>query len=328
MTTLDVFGVGNALVDTLVSVDDQFLAEHNIHKGIMTLVNSDEQAKLLHSLEQHKMELRSGGSAANTVIALANCGGTGCYTGKVAKDSNGDFYKQDMEKAGIIYEIPPSPKGSTGTCVVMTTKDAQRTMMTNLGISTNLSKSDINLDKLKISTFSYIEGYLWDGESTREASVFTMESAKQSGKKVAFTYSDPFCVNRYKEDFKKITKELVDVVFCNHEEAMALSETDEPEKAIQSIGDDNTDVFMTWGEKGALVYAKGNVSHIPGFPVQAVDTNGAGDAFAAGVLFALTHDYNLQDAAKWGNYVASRIVLEIGARLSYSLQDRVKEVLK
>lgn len=318
----DVFGVGNALVDTLVGVHPDVLQKIGIKKGIMTLVDTEEQSRHLEHLNEHTKELRSGGSAANTMISLANCGGTGFYTGKVAQDELGKFYKQDMEKAGIFFHSKPADSGKTGSCIVLTTPDADRTMLTNLAISTSLTKEDINTDHLNECKIAYVEGYLWDGENTKAASLHTMESAKKNGSKVAFTYSDPFCVNRSREDFLRLTKDYVDIAFCNHDEAMALSGTDNPEDAIVEMGSLCKLVFMTWGSKGAFVSVDGIIKPIAGFNVKnPVDSNGAGDAFAAGVLYGLTHGYSVEKACKWGNYVASKMIEEIGARLSIDLKE-------
>lgn len=227
-----------------------------------------------------------------------------------------------MEDAGIIFDVPAAKDGKTGTCVVLTTPDADRTMLTNLGISTSLSKQDIHEERLKDSQIAYVEGYLWDGQNTKEASVHTMEVAKKNGSKVAFTYSDPFCVNRSREDFVKLTQDFVDIAFCNHDEAMALTQTDNPEDAIMQLGTMCNLVFMTWGSRGAFIAVEGIVSPVTGFPVHSpVDSNGAGDAFAAGVLYGLTHGYSIAKSCKWGNYVASKMIMEIGARLSINLKE-------
>ncbi|MBE7413030.1 MAG: adenosine kinase [Leptospiraceae bacterium] len=327
MKKYDVFGVGNALVDTLVNIDKKFLEDSNIVKGVMTLVDSEKQGELLASLHEHKLELRSGGSAANTMIALANSGGTGCYTGKVANDANGEFYKKDMENAGINFEMEPANTGHTGTCVVLMTPDADRTMLTHLGISITLTSGDIGIENLKKSKVSYIEGYLWDGEDTKNASLHAMDISKKNGVKVAFTYSDPFCVKRAKADFIQITKEKADYIFCNHDEAMSLSEKNDPKEALAYIGSLCQTAFMTWGKEGAYFVDKGIITHVPGFPVNPIDTNGAGDAFAAGVLYGITQGYSLAKACRWGNYVASRIIMEIGARLSVKLMGRQEEIL-
>jgi len=323
----DVFGVGNALVDTLVSIDETFLTKKAITKGVMTLVDVHTQGELLASLHDHPMELRSGGSAANTMVALANCGGTGCYTGKVSSDTYGEFYKSDMEQAGIFFEVEPAEEGHTGTCVVLTTPDADRTMLTYLGISTALTASDIDVERLQQSQIAYIEGYLWDGEGTKQACIHTMATAKQANVKVAFTYSDPFCVNRSRAEFEALTQDYVDILFCNHEEAMALSQTDQPEAALDYLSHLAPLVFMTWGAKGAMIAHEGDKLPVAPFPVKPIDTVGAGDAFAAGTLYGLTHGYSLLKSARWGNYLASRVILEIGARLPYSTKGQQDDVL-
>ncbi|PJZ53450.1 adenosine kinase [Leptospira adleri] len=328
MKHYDVFGVGNALVDILVPTEDVFIKRLGFDKGIMTLVDAEKQAGVLNALEGSKRELRSGGSAANTMIAIANSGGTGTYTGKVSKDTYGEFYKKDMEEAGIFFEVAPEDKGHTGTCVVLTTPDAERTMLTHLGISITLQKSDIDVEKLKTSKISYIEGYLWDGPGTKEASLLTMEESKKNGVKVAYTYSDPFCVNRSREDFIRLTKDYFDIVFCNAEEAKALSQKEDKQEALKFIAGLAPLVFMTDSANGAFFAENGTISHVEGFPVKPLDTTGAGDCFAAGVLYGLTQGYNLQRATRWGNYVASRIVQEIGPRLGIKLMGRQDEILK
>ena len=185
----DVFGVGNALVDILAFVDDQFIVEHNIAKGSMTLVDAQQQGGLLNKLEGAELKLRSGGSAANTMIAIAMSGGNGYYAGKVAKDSHGEFYREDLVEAGIDFEVNPSQQaGPTGTSLILTTPDAERTMCTNLGVSTDLHADDIQLESLANSKFVYIEGYLWDGDHPRAASERAMECARSRGVPVAFTF--------------------------------------------------------------------------------------------------------------------------------------------
>lgn len=328
MKHYDVFGVGNALVDILAMTEDSFLSKLGWSKGVMTLVDAETQGKVLTELDGHRKELRSGGSAANTMIAIANSGGTGCYTGKVSEDAYGEFYKQDMEKAGILFEVKPAKEGHTGTCVVLTTPDAERTMLTHLGISTTLTKNDLDLERLKVSQYSYLEGYLWDGPSTKEACIVTMEESKKAGAKVSLTYSDPFCVNRSREDFIRLTKDYCDLVFCNAEEAKALAQTESKEDALKFVSGLCDFVMMTDGANGAFVTEKGKISHVGGFPAQKLlDTTGAGDSFAAGVLYGLTHGFSLEKSAKWGNYVASRVVQEIGPRLSVRLMGRQDEIL-
>ncbi|MCZ8155749.1 MAG: adenosine kinase [Leptospira sp.] len=328
MKKYDVFGVGNALVDIIAFIEPMFLEKQNITKGVMTLVDETRQGQILADLHEAKKELRSGGSAANTMIAIANSGGACAYSGKVTKDTYGEFYKKDMEEAGVFFETEPDLEGHTGTCVVLTTPDAERTMLTSLGISTSLAPADIDIERLKVSKFVYVEGYLWDGDSTKKASELAMSEAKKHNVKVAFTYSDPFCVNRSRDEFIHLTKEYVDVVFCNTEEGLALSGKTDPREAVEFISKLADYVFMTAGKDGAYVAEKGMISLVPGFPVKPIDTTGAGDAFAAGVLYGLTNGYSNKKAARWGNYVASRIVQEVGPRLTIKLMGRQDEILK
>ncbi len=326
---IDVFGVGNALVDILAMVGDNFLTTHKLDKGGMSLCDSTAQAALLHDLEGQSLEMKSGGSAANTMIAIAQSGGAGIYTGKVTGDPNGEFYQQDMVEAGIRFEVAHAPEASapTGTSLILTTPDAERTMCTHLGISTELSPSDINHEHLGQCKYCYIEGYLWDAELPRQASIGAMERAKQLGVKISFTFSDPFLVGRYSDDFRRITSEFCDAVFCNADEARQFCETESLDEAAQQIGEMVDLAFITDGANGCRVVVSGKLTQIPGFDVKAIDTVGAGDAFAGGALYGLTNGYSPEHAAKWGNYLASRVVTIHGARLLGSMRNDLKEVL-
>lgn len=324
----DVFGVGNALVDILAYVDDEFIAEHEVAKGSMTLVDPQRQGGLLNKLEGTDLQLRSGGSAANSMIAVAQSGGTGFYTGKVAKDSHGEFYRQDLIDAGVDFDVNPSKnEGPTGTSLILTTPDAERTMCTNLGVSTDLELDDIELEPLENSKFVYIEGYLWDGDQPRSASTHTMENAKSMNVPVAFTFSDMFLVERFGDDFRRIAKDLCDVVFANADEIRHFFGLTSLEECATQLGKLVQTGFITDGPNGCQVIHDGQARHVEGFAAKAVDTVGAGDAFAGGVLYGLTHGLDFADAARWGNYVASRVVQVHGARLEESVADQVDKVL-
>jgi sugar/nucleoside kinase (ribokinase family) len=327
----DVFGVGNALVDTLVFVEDDFLEKHQLAKGIMTLSEGDRQGDILYDLQDHTLELRSGGSAANTMYNIALSGGKAIYTGKVADDANGEFYRRDLQKAGIDFDVHPNSEkhGPTGTCVVLTTPDSQRTMCTHLGVSTQLEAGDIDVDQLRRSKMVYIEGYLWTGDSTRAASVAAMEAARKHGIKVAFTFSDPFLVNSFKDDFTQLVRDYCDIVFANADEARHFTGWQDMDAAVKEIAKLCELAFVTSGKEGAFVCEnKGDVVHREvGFPVKAVDSNGAGDAFAGGALYALSQGMGPAQAARWGNYMGSQIVQIHGARLQNSYVDHVKNIL-
>lgn len=325
----DVFGVGNAIVDTVAQVDDKLIADLEIAKGSMSLMDSESQAHVLGKLDHRNLKLASGGSAANTMVAIAQSGGTGVYFGKVAHDTNGEFYKQHMEDSGVMFPLPLAPEQSlpTGTCVVLITPDAERTMCTHLGISTTLTKSDIDLDLLAQSKCSYIEGYLWDAEEPRAACVEALEQSKKLGVRAAFTFSDAFLIDRFADDFHDVVSKYCDIIFCNTDEArqfFGIESVDECTTKMAAICDL---AFITDGADGCYVVENGVVTKVAGFPVKAIDTNGAGDAFAGGVLFGITSGMPAAQAAKWGNYFASRVVENIGPRIEASMQDRVASVI-
>ncbi|MEL7035427.1 MAG: adenosine kinase [Cyanobacteria bacterium J06592_8] len=325
----DVFGVGNALLDILALVDDNFIQKHNLNRGAMTLMDVQNQGKLLQELENQSLELRCGGSAANTMIAIAQSGGSGYYTGKVAEDTNGEFYRQDMVKIGMGFEVSPDlhSENPTGTCLVLTTPDAERTMCTNLGVSTQLSVSDVNIEHLSQCQYSYVEGYLWDAPDPRKASVETMEQSKRHGVKVAFTFSDGFLLDRFTDDFHKLVSEYCDVVFCNADEVRHFFQSESLEDCASKLGKIVELAFITDSDKGCLVVEKGQITPVAGFPVKPLDTVGAGDAFAGGVLYGLTNGLTTQQAARWGNYLGSLVVQIHGPRLPKSPADQLQTII-
>ncbi|MGL5082046.1 MAG: adenosine kinase [Microcoleaceae cyanobacterium] len=327
---VDVFGVGNALLDILALVDDEFIRTHSLNRGSMTLVNVETQGMLLQKLENQSLELHCGGSAANTMIAIAQSGGTGYYTGKVAADTNGEFYRQDMMAVGIGFEIAPhqSSGGATGTCLVLTTPDAERTMCTTLGVSSTLAATDINVDHLSRCQYSYVEGYLWDAPDPRNASIETMEQSKRHGVKVAFTFSDGFLLDRFADDFLHLVKTYCDVVFCNADELCHLYQTESLEDGVKQLSKIVDTAFVTNSEKGCWVLENNQILQVPGFPAKPVDTVGAGDAFAGGVLYGLTNGLTTQQAARWGNYLGAQVVQIHGPRLSKAPVDQLQSIIQ
>ncbi len=325
--TYDVYGIGNALVDTLSHVDDDFIREHDLNRGTMTLTDTHAQGQLLSALGSQEVRLQSGGSAANTMFGVAVSGGSAFYCGKVARDPNGEFYREDLLRNGIHFDVHPADHGSTGTCIVLTTPDAERTMYTSLGVSVELSPTDIDEDRVSRSKYLYLEGYLWDAPAPRAAFGHAAEYARRHNVRTTMTFSDPFCVDRYRGDFFHFARENCDVLFCNRDEALRFAEMDSLDRAAAYIGNVASLAFITNSEKGALVVQDGKILEVPGFPVRPVDTTGAGDAFAAGVLFGLAHGYSVTQAARWGNFLASRIILITGARFQEQVRDHLAEIL-
>lgn len=331
MTTkkYDVFGVGNAIVDILAQVDDATIDDLGLNKGGMALMSTEQQGDVLTTIHDPSLTFASGGSAANTMVAITQSGGTAVYAGKVADDSNGQFYKKDMEAAGIPFYVPMATTGHemTGSCVVLTTPDAERTMCTHLGISTTLKKSEIDFDLLAQSKVSYIEGYLWDAEDPREASIATFEQCKKLGVPAAFSFSDPFLVDRYGDQFKDIVRDYCDIIFCNAQEAKMFLGVDDIAACAQKMGAICDLVFITDGGNGCYVIEDGSIKQIGGFNVKAVDTVGAGDSFAGGVLHGITSGLSNEQSAKWGNFFASQVVSKFGPRLDQPLASRKAEIL-
>ena len=325
----DVFGVGNALVDILAQVPDEFVAGFELQKGGMTLMDSEQQAGVLNKLEHSSLQLASGGSAANTMVAIAQSGGTGVYIGRVAHDPHGEFYKTDMNEVGIEFPVELAPEASypTGTSVILTTPDAERTMCTHLGISTSLAKTDVNFDLLAQSKISYVEGYLWHSEDPKSVCIETFEQSKKHGVKTSFTFSDPFLVDAFADDFARIVDEYCDIIFCNADELRKFIGSEDLDHCKQQLAPRTSLAFVTDGSNGCYVLNQGNIQHVPGFEVEAVDTVGAGDAFAGGALFGLTNGMSEIESARWGNYFASRVVSKIGPRLEGDMKAQLQSVM-
>ncbi len=330
MRDFDVCALGNAIMDTVVFVEDRFPESLNLRSGIMTLADAKEQGRILEALHGRNLELCSGGSAANSMWALVQSGGKASYMAKLSKDPNGRYYEHELSSHGISLpvELLEENQGPTGTCVVLTTPDAQRTMSTHLGVAVQLSPDDIDPDILKRSRYVYCEGYLWTCETSRAACLQAMEYAKQANVPVALSYSDPFVVETYRKDFLEITEKYCDIVFCNREEARSLSQASDIKQAIAYLQDKVKLAFITDGDKGCHVLHQGEGSHVGGFAAKTIDTNGAGDAFAGGVLYGLANGYDPLASAHWGNYLGSEIVSLHGARLQKDYSNQIKEIIK
>jgi len=311
----DVYGVGNALVDVQAQVSDALLAETGFDKGIMTLVDDAQQKQLLSKLANLPLNRCAGGSAANTIVGVADFGGKAAYVGKVAADEVGEFFLKDMREMGVTIEVQPATEGQSGTCAVMITEDAQRTMMTNLGVSATLTEADIDEDELKQSKYVYVEGYLLMGEGTKAAAYKAIDLAKKHGIKVAFTASDPFLVNMLRDDIWSLVEGPVDLFFCNEEEAQSLTGKTDPIECAAEIHKHAENVAMTLGPNGSILMHGGEAIAIEGVTVNAIDTTGAGDMYAGGLLYGITNGMSWKQAGHLASHAAARIVSQLGARM-------------
>jgi sugar/nucleoside kinase (ribokinase family) len=310
----DVFGIGNAIVDIQLKIDETFLQRIDVAKGLMTLVDAERQVEILGALAGQATHRCSGGSACNTMVGVADLGGTAAYAGKTASDDLGRFYVDDLRKVGISVPVPAG-EGATGTSVILITPDAQRTMLTHLGISATLAPSDVPADAIKKAQYLYVEGYLFPGDSTRAAALRAIEIAKEAGVKVALTISDPFVVNLQKDLFWQLIEGPVDLLFANLEEARALTGEHDPIEAARKIHRHATNVALTLSADGSLLMHGDELFPIEGVKANAIDTTGAGDMYAAGVLYGLTHGMSWKQAGHLGSHAAARIVSQMGARL-------------
>ena len=313
--TLDVVGVGNALVDIQCQVPESFLGEIGFEKGIMTLVDDDKQSAVLSRMPVDQIHRCSGGSAANTIVGLVQLGGTGGYIGRVGKDDIGEFFRQDMLQHGVQVHCDDADAPS-GTCAILITPDAQRTMLTNLGAAGLVSDADLDASMIAASRYLYIEGYLLTADVGHDGAYRAMELAKQSGTKVALTASDPFLVNLIRDEFWELLRGPVDLFFCNEEEAKSLTGEDDVTRAAAKIHESVEDVALTLGDKGSLLMRGGDAIPISGVPVAAVDTTGAGDMFAGAYLYGLTAGMDAKTAGDLASKKAAEIVAQMGPRLS------------
>ncbi len=312
--TYDVYGIGNALVDYLAFVDDEFLSRNGITKGAMTLVDIPGTDKKLSGIPGG-FEMCSGGSAANTIVGIVKLGGKAAFTGKVAGDRNGIFYADDLAESGVTFRSNRGD-GITGTCVSFVTPDGQRSMLTHLGVSSDLSRDDIDEEIVKRSSFLYVEGYQWSADNARDASIHAMELAKKHGVKVAFTYSDPVMAAAYRDEFDRVTSEYVDLLFCNEDEAKAVASADTATDAVDYLKARTGMVCITTGSEGAIVADEKYVTETPSLKVrEVVDTTGAGDAYTAGVLRGLTLGFDLVCSSMIGSRIAAAVIGRVGARM-------------
>ena len=312
--TLDVYGVGNSLVDIQARVSDAVLSQLGFPKGIMTLVDESIQRRVLDALHGAPISQCAGGSAANTVIAVADFGGKASYAGKVSADPLGHFFLRDMREIGVNIDVPVG-QGNSGTCVILITEDAQRTMLTHLGVSATLGPDDVNEAEIRNAKYVYVEGYLFGGEPTRSAALRTMELAKKNGVKVAFTVSDPFLISQHRDEFWALIEGPVDLLFCNLEEARSLTGKHDPVECAVEIHRHAENVALTLGPNGSILMHEGEVIPIQGVPVEAIDTTGAGDMYAGALLYGITNGLSWRQAGVLASHAAARIVAQLGARL-------------
>ena len=318
MTSVDLFAIGNALIDQEFKVSDEFLTQHNLQKGTMQLTDGDQQANLYTQLKQSEVYKgqASGGSAANTTVAFSALGGTAFYGCRVGHDELGKIYLDGLNEAGIQTTVKSVSEGVTGTCMVLVSPDSERTMQTYLGITAELSEEQIDFEPLKTAQWLYIEGYLSTSATARAAVKQAREIARAHQVKIALTLSDPAMVQYAREGLNELLDDGVDLLFCNQQEAMMYTETTTVEDALAKLKLHSKYVVITLSAEGAIISSEQETIRVSGRAVTAVDANGAGDAFAGSFLYALNTGENLQTAAELAILISSEVVSQFGPRLA------------
>ena len=322
-SAFDVLGIGNAIVDVIARADDAFLAKHTLTKGSMMLID-EARAETLYGAMGPGIEV-SGGSCGNTMAGVASFGGKGAYIGKVRNDQLGQVFGHDLRSIGVSFDTAAATAGpSTARCLILVTPDAQRTMNTYLGACTGLGPSDIDTSVVAAAQVTYVEGYLWDEPEAKKAVLKAFDTAHAAGKLVSITLSDSFCVDRYRDEFRSLVRDKIDILFGNESEIKSLYQVDSFDKAMEAARKEAKIAALTRSEKGSVVIKGSETYEVPAAPVaKVVDTTGAGDLYASGFLYGFTRGKPLAECARLGGIAAAEIISHVGARPETPLKDLI-----
>jgi sugar/nucleoside kinase (ribokinase family) len=323
----DVLTIGNAIVDVIAPVEPGFIEKEGMSEGIMHLIDEARSVYLYERMPADKRQI-SGGSAANTAAGVASLGGRAAFVGKVADDPLGDIFAEDLERIGVHYNVSRLEGGpSTARSMILISPDGERTMNTYLGACHQLTEADIKEDEIGAAAITYMEGFLWDPVEAKKAFVRAANYAHRHERAASFTLSDPFCVDRYRDEFLDLIRsKTMDYVFANVNELKSLYHTTDLDVAVRQIAKDAELAAITMGAAGAMVVANGEVVTVPAFPVDpVVDATGAGDLFASGFLLAVARGQDLEMALRAGCLAASEVISHIGARPVRDLEQLAAE---
>ncbi len=317
----DVVGIGNAIVDVISQQDDDFIKTFDLTKGAMVLIDADRAVELYDAMDV--MTETSGGSAGNTMIGVASFGGSASFIGKVADDDLGKVFAKDSAASGVSFVVEPGRDGEpTGRSMVIVTPDAERTMNTFLGAATTLYRSDIPVDIVAASKYLFCEGYIWDIDETKDAIRHAISVAKGAGRKISFTLSDSFCVDRHFDEWHELLDNDIDLLFGNEDELMTLTKAKTHAEAVEKVRGRCEILCATKGAEGSLIVTADETIEVPVVPVEhVVDTTGAGDQYAAGVLYGLTHGLSFYESGMLGSKAAAEVISHMGARPMRPLSD-------
>jgi sugar/nucleoside kinase (ribokinase family) len=321
---IDVVGLGNAIVDVIAEADERLLERLALAKGTMTLIERDRMAAIYRHMGPG-IEM-SGGSCANTMAALAALGGRAAYVGKVRNDQLGEVFAHDIRASGVAFATAPLADGPpTARCLILVTPDAQRTMATFLGACVELGPDDVDEGTVGAARVAYLEGYLWDRPDAKAACLKAASIAHDHGRRVALSLSDPFCVDRWRDEFAGLIADHVDILIGNEAEVCSLYRVDRLDAAIERVRREVPIAALTRSAEGSVLVAGGSTEWIAATPIaRVVDTTGAGDLYAAGLLYGLTHDLPLAACGRLGALCAAAVLGHYGARADRPLAPLVE----
>jgi sugar/nucleoside kinase (ribokinase family) len=316
----DVLCIGNAIVDVIARVEDNFVSRHGLVKGSMNLIDEARAEQLYGDMGQ-AIEV-SGGSAGNTAAGVASLGGKAAYFGKVKADQLGSIFRHDMRAQGVVFDTAPATDGpATARSFILVTPDSERTMNTYLGACVNFTVADVDRKVVEAAQVTYMEGYLWDRPEAKEAFKLAAKIARAAGRQTSITLSDSFCVERHRDSFLDLIRNDIDIVFANETEIKSLYQTEDFGAATKAVAADCPIAVVTRSEKGCVVVKGGDILESPAHPVnKVVDVTGAGDLFASGFLYGFTNGRTLYDSARLGSMAAAEVISHIGARPEVKLR--------
>ena len=325
--SIDVVALGHPLVDVLTHETDDVVARSGVERGAMTMVDAARSDEIYAQLGP--AQETSGGSAANTAVGVAAFGGRAAFIGRIADDTFGHVFSHDLRSAGVEFDVSPATNGApTGRCLVIVAADAERTMCTYLGAGAEIDARDVDADRIAGAAVTYLEGYLWDEAAAKDAIRRAASLARDAGRKVALTLSDPFCVERHRDEFRELIDTSVDVLFANEHEIAMLYEVDSFDDAARHIAEHCEVAALTRGAAGSVVVSGAERHEIAADPVAAlVDTTGAGDLYAAGFLYGLTHGHDLATCGRLGSLGAAEVISHLGARPEIPLAEAARQLL-
>lgn len=322
----DVLCIGNAIVDVIARVGEDFVSRHRLVKGSMNLIDEARAEELYADMGQ-AIEI-SGGSAGNTAAGIASLGGKAAYFGKVKADQLGAIFRHDMRAQGVAFDTAAAADGpATARSFILVTPDSERTMNTYLGACVNFTTADVDRQVVEAAQVTYMEGYLWDRTEAKEAFKLAARIARAAGRKTSITLSDSFCVERHRDSFLDLIRNDIDIVFANETEIKSLYQTQNFDEAVRTVGIDCPIAVITRSEKGCVVVKGNDVHASPAHPVsRVVDVTGAGDLFAAGFLYGFTNGKPLHDSARLGSMAAAEVISHIGARPEVKLRGHAEKL--